>query len=173
TVTLTFDGQITVNGSASPVVLTFSDTTPQIVTVAAVNDAVAEGPHSTAISYSVASADPRYNGFTLTDTVVTTVDDDPAGNLLQNPCSETAGTGITKAAKWTSSALTKKDKRVCNNTNQIFSNSGDCALRFQYSGVLSVSRSVTQTVKNPAQGKKGERYTLDAMISGKNLLPGA
>src|SRR5690606_25811926 len=40
TVTLTFDSQITVNGSASPLVLTFTDTTPQTVTVAAVDDAV-------------------------------------------------------------------------------------------------------------------------------------
>src|SRR5690606_20209292 len=139
TVELTFDGQITASGSASPLALTFTPANwnlPQTVTVAAVNDSLAEGPHTSAISYSIASADSRYNGFILTDTVVAIVDDDPAGNLLQNPGFETASTGITKAAKWTSSSLTRKDKRVCNNTNQTFSNSGDCALRFQYSGVF-------------------------------------
>jgi hypothetical protein len=288
-VTLTFDAEITVNGSVSPVVLTFSDMTPQTVTVAAVNDSLVEGAHSALITQTASSADTAYNAVDPADVSVSITDNDTAsitfetatgsategitpytvsavlsivseptggtlasdvqamiistagtaaapddytlmtasitfptgaangavqpisveivddalpegdetfelsfgisdipvfgvhtvtilasdqGNLLQNPGFETAGTGVTKAEKWASAMLTGKDKRVCNTVTKTFSNTGVCAFRFQYSGLLTVSRSIKQTVKNPAQGRKGENYTLDAMISAMNLTPG-
>lgn len=65
-ITVTPGSQVRVNGSTSPIVLTFTNldwSTPQSVTVGAVNDAVASGSiHNSTISHSSASGDPGYNG---------------------------------------------------------------------------------------------------------------
>jgi len=64
--------------TVSPASLTFSSSnwnTPQTVTVAAVNDSVAEGTHSGTITHAAASADPFYNGIAVADVTATITDD--------------------------------------------------------------------------------------------------
>ncbi len=52
---------------------------PQTVTVAAVDDAVAEGDHAGAVSHSAASADPGYNGIAAASGTAAISDNDTAG----------------------------------------------------------------------------------------------
>ena len=83
TVSLTFDdSQIQVNGSNSPVDLTFSDTTAQTLTITAVNDSIAEGSHSATITHSATSSDSNYNGISISSLTVSIADDDTAGITL-------------------------------------------------------------------------------------------
>ena len=137
------------------------------MTVAAVKTRCSDRIHRRS---ATASQRRRINGFILTARS-SHHGDDP--RQLLKIWLRDRRTGITKAAKWSSTTLTKKDKRVCNSGTQTLSNSGDCALRFQASGILIASRSIRQTVKNPKRRKKGENYTLDASISAKNLTAGA
>ncbi len=76
TITVTPDAQL----SASPASLTFSSanwSTPQTVTVTAVNDAVAEGTHIGSLSHSAAGG--GYSGVSITGRSATIADDDTAG----------------------------------------------------------------------------------------------
>jgi hypothetical protein len=57
-------------------------TTPQIITVSAVNDPVGEGPHRTAISHFVSTTDPQYLGVTVPPVEVRLTDDDVPGVLV-------------------------------------------------------------------------------------------
>ena len=82
----TADVTITLNlaqVSTSPVSpLTFTAAnwnTPQTVTVTAINDAVAEGPHAGSVGFTVNSADARYNNFAITSISVAITDNDTAG----------------------------------------------------------------------------------------------
>jgi hypothetical protein len=69
---------------------------PRDVTVRALNDAVAEGPHSTVISHSVSSADGNYEGAVVANVSVGITDNDTAGIVI----TETAGsTDISEAGK--------------------------------------------------------------------------
>jgi len=82
-VTVTPDNQSTVGaGPGTAIMLVFSTanwSTPQTVTVTAVDDAVAEGLHSTTIAHSVASADADYNGMTVSSLVAIVTDNDTVG----------------------------------------------------------------------------------------------
>jgi hypothetical protein len=74
TITPTPGSQLTV----SPPSLTFTISnwsTPQTVTVTAVNDAVAEGTHSGTITHAAASTDPGYNGIAIAAVTATITDD--------------------------------------------------------------------------------------------------
>ena len=74
TITPSPDSQLTV----SPPSLTFNISnwsTPQTVTVTAVNDAVAEGTHSGTITHAAASTDPGYNGIAIAAVTATITDD--------------------------------------------------------------------------------------------------
>lgn len=78
---LNFDSsQITLNGSSSGLLsLTFTSAnwnTAQNVTVAAVADGVIESAtHTSNITYSVSSSDTNYNGYSLTETAVSVIED--------------------------------------------------------------------------------------------------
>ena len=75
TITITTGGQVT----ASPSVLTFTTgdwSTPQTVTVTAVNDAVVEGPHSGDISHSASGG--SYGGVSISDVLPNITDNDTA-----------------------------------------------------------------------------------------------
>lgn len=77
TVSITTDGKTTVN----PTSVTFTDSdwnTPQTVTVTPVDDAVAEGPHSSAITHVATSSDADYNGITIAGVTATITDNDTA-----------------------------------------------------------------------------------------------
>jgi hypothetical protein len=90
TITPSPNSQLTV----SPPNLTFTISnwsTPQTVTVTAVNDAVAEGTHSETITHAAASTDPGYSGIAIA-TVTATITDDVSsfnewtgGGVLMTP----------------------------------------------------------------------------------------
>jgi len=74
TITPSPNSQLTV----LPASLTFNISnwsTPQTVTVTAVNDAVAEGTHSGTITHAAASTDPGYNGIAIAAVTATITDD--------------------------------------------------------------------------------------------------
>ena len=79
TITLTGDA----DGIATPATLTFTPgnwATPQDVDVAIVQDAIAEGAHTTTITHALDSPlDPLYDAFTVAPQVVAISDDDTAG----------------------------------------------------------------------------------------------
>ncbi len=82
-VTVSPDRQTNVGaGAGKSKVLTFTSATwnsPQTVTVVAVDDPYAEGPHASTISHIVASADTVYNGLTVRNVAVSVTDNDVAG----------------------------------------------------------------------------------------------
>ncbi len=88
TVTVDPDGQTDLGGGPGTAIdLIFSPTdwsVARMVTVAAVDDSVAEGLHVSAISHSSASIDPNYDGIDLSgsDVSVTITDDDVGGVTL-------------------------------------------------------------------------------------------
>jgi len=57
--------------------------TPQTVTVTAIDDEVAEGPHTATITHVVNSSDPEYDGFAIADVVANVTDNDTAGVTVQ------------------------------------------------------------------------------------------
>ena len=69
-------------GPGVAVVLTFTPAdwnAPQLVSVAAVDDAVAEGPHSSTITHALSSLDPVYDGLVVAPVTVHVADNDVAG----------------------------------------------------------------------------------------------
>ncbi len=92
TVTVTADDQTRVNTGATTT-LTFTMvnwSTPQTVTVTAVDDTVAEGQHSGTIRHSAASVDPVYHGAAIADVAVTIADNDTAGVTIAESDGSTA-----------------------------------------------------------------------------------
>lgn len=89
----TADVQVTVDpdsqtnlgaGAGVAIVLTFTPANaliPQVVNVAAVDDAVVEGNHSSTITHTFSSADSRYNGFSIPNVVAVVVDNDSVPSL--------------------------------------------------------------------------------------------
>jgi hypothetical protein len=78
TINLTPDAQVNVN----PLVLTFTSLTwnqPQPVTVTAVDDVLAEGPHTGAISHAAVSSDSFYNNIAIPGVTANITDNDVAG----------------------------------------------------------------------------------------------
>lgn len=74
---------ITINNTAdvvgSPTTLTFTSAnwnTPQMVTVSAVDDSLVEGPETSNLTFSVSSADTRYNNFSTAPLAVAVTDND-------------------------------------------------------------------------------------------------
>ncbi len=65
--------------TVSPSTLTFTSEnwdTPQTVTIAAVDDTLVEGEHTSVITHSAASIDPAYDGIAVASVTVTIVDND-------------------------------------------------------------------------------------------------
>jgi hypothetical protein len=87
TITPSPNSQLTV--SQPSLTFTISNwSTPQTVTVTAVNDALAEGTHSGTVTHAAASADPGYNGIAIATISATITDDISSFN-------EWAGTGVS------------------------------------------------------------------------------
>ena len=71
-------------GAGVAIVLTFTPANaliPQVVNVAAVDDAVVEGNHTSTITHAFSSADSRYNGFAIPNVVAVVVDNDSVASL--------------------------------------------------------------------------------------------
>ena len=67
-------------GAGVAIVLTFTPGNaliPQTVNVAAVDDVAIEGAHTSIITHALASADSRYNGFSVPNVVASITDNDP------------------------------------------------------------------------------------------------
>jgi hypothetical protein len=87
TVELTFGGQVRVstdgtNFFAAPVMVTFTTANwaaPRTITVQAVDDFVAEGPHNTSVDHDLSSADPNYDGLLADSVTANITDNDAAG----------------------------------------------------------------------------------------------
>jgi len=92
TVTIDPDGQTDLgSGAGTAIDLTFTAgnwDTPRTVVVTAVDDADAEGPHTSVITHAVSSADADYDGLAVPDLIVDVIDNDLPGVVL----AETSGT---------------------------------------------------------------------------------
>lgn len=99
--------------SVSPAQATFTSAnyaSAQVLTITAIDDAIAEGPHSCQPTVAVTSADTSFNGFGLTLAQVTVTDDlidqirAPLTEILKNDLEDTVGSqqrhfsGIAKGA---------------------------------------------------------------------------
>jgi Ca2+-binding RTX toxin-like protein len=95
TINITADSQVTV--SVTSLVFTPGNfATPQNVTVTAVNDTAAEGPHTGTITHSATSTDPAYSGaaFAISSVIAQIIDNDTPGVLV----TETGGsTNVSEA----------------------------------------------------------------------------
>ncbi|MCB0034351.1 MAG: CotH kinase family protein, partial [Anaerolineales bacterium] len=80
------DGQLDLGaGAGQPITLTFTSVTaldPQAVTVTAVDDSLAEGPHTGTITHQSSSADGRYNNFAISDVTAAITDNDNPNVIL-------------------------------------------------------------------------------------------
>ena len=86
TVNVTPDNQVDLgNGVGVSVALTFTPATaliPQAITVAAVDDAVAEGTHSSLIQHTTSSTDPDYDNIFVGDLSVEIADNDSSASSV-------------------------------------------------------------------------------------------
>ncbi len=98
-ITITPDAQATVNGSATPIIISFTTitwNTAQNITVAAVDDAVMEGNHTSLITHTASSADAAYNAIAISNITASITYNDTAGVSI----SESAGsTDISEAGQ--------------------------------------------------------------------------
>ena len=104
TIDITFDDtQVTVNGSGtSPATINFNPSnwsTPQTITVAAVDDSIAEGTHNATLTHTATSSDADYSGITINSVTVAVTDNDTPGVTITESGGNTAVTeaGATDA----------------------------------------------------------------------------
>ena len=74
-------------GAGTAITLSFTPgnaQTPQTVNVTAVDDAVAEGPHTGTITHAATSTDTNYNGLSIPDVVAGIADNDMAAVTIQD-----------------------------------------------------------------------------------------
>ncbi len=101
TVTLSVDSQLDLGaGPGVPVNLTFTNQnalTPQLVTVAAVDDLLVESQHSSTITHSTASLDGDYNALPGVDDVLVAITDNDTSvvisEIMANPLSDELAPG--------------------------------------------------------------------------------
>lgn len=103
TIDVSFDAsELSLNGStSSPIQLTFTSgnwSTPQTINVEALYDALTEGSHTSTISHSVSSSDPKYNSFSLSSVTVNITDTEGPllnGSIQSGTSSSTGDISIT------------------------------------------------------------------------------
>ncbi|MBI5930067.1 MAG: hypothetical protein HY862_12215 [Chloroflexi bacterium] len=108
TITADPDGQCDLGaGAGNPITLTFNSasaplwSTPQTVTVTAVDDSLYEGNHTCVITHSASSGDAAYNGVTISNVTATITDNDPQPTLSINDVTLTEGDSGTINATFT------------------------------------------------------------------------
>jgi len=97
-ISITPDAQVTVD----PTALTFGSgnwSTPQDVTVTAVDDAVIEWAHTGTITHSASSGDVKYNGISIDDVITNIADNDGADVAIQLAMI-LDGSGSTSSGDW-------------------------------------------------------------------------
>ncbi len=96
TITVSPDSQVDVgSGGGVATQLTFTPAnalTPQTVVVHAVDDAVGEGNHTGLITHSSVSADAAYNGLSISNVVVSIVDNDAPALVINEVDADQVGT---------------------------------------------------------------------------------
>jgi endonuclease/exonuclease/phosphatase family metal-dependent hydrolase len=96
TVTVTLDSQVDVgNGAGVARQFTFTPAnalTPQTVVVNAVDDAIGEGNHTGLITHSSASADAAYNGLSISNVIVSIVDNAAPALVINEVDADQVGT---------------------------------------------------------------------------------
>ncbi len=93
-VSLSADADSTV--STSSIVFTIANwDTAQTITVTAVNDAFAEGAHSSTITHSATSTDPGYDGVAINDVVANITDNESVGFSVSAISGNTTEAGVT------------------------------------------------------------------------------
>jgi hypothetical protein len=65
--------------------------TPQTITVSAFNDTEPEGAHSEAITHTVSSTDPKYNGFSVSNVTANVIDNDAGLVVSKSSAAATEG----------------------------------------------------------------------------------
>lgn len=143
TVKLNFtDTQIKLNGSGSPLSLTFTTTnwnTPQTVTVSAVDDSDLEGAHNAAISYTITGAD--YEGLSATSATVALTDNDTAALTI----TESGGSTSVVEGGATDSYTVKLASRPTANVTVSIAFSGS---QVKVNGSTSTPQTLTFTTAN-------------------------
>ncbi|NNJ10415.1 hypothetical protein EKD04_008760 [Chloroflexales bacterium ZM16-3] len=94
TIAITPDAQVSVNTPS----LTFDSTNwnvAQTVTVTAVDDAVAEGPHTGQITHTATSTDPLYDGIAVDSVTADITDNDPADLVISTPSGPSTSENLT------------------------------------------------------------------------------
>lgn len=127
TITPAGDAQCSVS---APVVFTSANwSTPQSITVTAIDDSDIEGEHTCTVTNTASSTDAAYNGVTVDDVSATITDNDSAGpttqELLINGDFEIAGEKNKIPDGWKVLRATG-DKRACKPGKP---NNGDCAIK--------------------------------------------
>jgi len=94
TVSITPDSQVTT--SQASLTFTSSDwSTPQSVTVTAVDDPVVEGAHTGTITHAASSTDPNFNGLSAASVTANITDNDSAGVMVTPTTVDVAEGGAT------------------------------------------------------------------------------
>ncbi|MHB8897800.1 MAG: GEVED domain-containing protein, partial [Thermoguttaceae bacterium] len=106
-VTITLGGGDQIALVPTEIVFTATDwNQPRLVTVRALDDSLAEGPHSASIGHMVASTDAKYSGIAAASVAVAIIDNDTAGVLVAQTAGSTdvseAGTSDIYTLKLTS-----------------------------------------------------------------------
>jgi hypothetical protein len=105
-ITLTVDNQL----SADPMAMTFTPenwSTPQTVTVTAVDDLAAEGTHSSTIMLTATSADPEFDAIPIAPITITITDNETAA-VIVTPTAGSVSVSETGTADTYTVALTSK-----------------------------------------------------------------
>jgi hypothetical protein len=129
---------------------------PQTVTVTAVNDTLIEGAHSATLTHTATSTDTNYNGITIASLTANITDNDSAvlpNNLLSNFGFETP-----LGNEWVGSNLVANDRRTCNNG----AFAGVCLFRFNSSAASATFRTLSQTVTASGWGAAGDTLNFAA-----------
>jgi len=143
TVKLNFtDTQIKLNGSGSPLSLSFTTanwSTPQTVTVSAVDDSDLEGAHNATISYTITGAD--YAGLSATSATVAVTDNDTAALTI----TESGGSTSVVEGGATDSYTVKLASRPTANVTVSIAFSGS---QVKVNGSTSTPQTLTFTTAN-------------------------
>ncbi|MBK9125572.1 MAG: hypothetical protein IPM16_20940 [Chloroflexi bacterium] len=161
-ITLTFDA---LDLDVQPNVLTFSDLTPQTVTVTAIDDPVIDS-ETVDVTFTASSGDGLYDGFVVAPVGVQITDSQT--NLLVNPSFEPNVLRGDIPDGWSGKDLLTSDGI---NSKEVVD--GVTTFRFRFTGATNVTRKLKQTVKyDAAFAEAGDALAFSIWARGKDLTTG-